>query len=173
LGAVKVSNDSTVRQATKNDSARLKEIIDLSFPKFYRFFASHSVNSEEGKVLIAETQGVISGFAKLIEFDIGGSKYGCILWIAVHPAYQLRGIALSLTSAGVEELKKDGAYAVFASTQVRNKAAQATLSKAGFKRMGFRGLWRVFGWRVFSFYREIWYAPGEIVYMLNFIPQKP
>jgi hypothetical protein len=31
--------------------------------------------------------------------------------------------------------------------------------------MGFLGLWRLFGWRVFQFYREIWFAPGEIVLM--------
>jgi hypothetical protein len=29
----------------------------------------------------------------------------------------------------------------------------------------FLGLRRVFGWHVFSFYREIWYAPGKIVFM--------
>jgi hypothetical protein len=43
--------------------------------------------------------------------------------------------------------------------------ALATLGKAGFKRIGFAGLWRFFGWRVFVFYREIWYAPSEIVLM--------
>ena len=34
--------------------------------------------------------------------------------------------------------------------------------------MGFLGLWRVFGWRVFSFYSDIWFAPGEIVLMHDF-----
>lgn len=61
-------------------------------------------------------------------------------------------------------MNKEGAQAVFASTQWRNKAAKATLTKAGFGQVGFLGLWRVLGWRVFSFYRKIWYAPGEIVY---------
>ncbi len=68
-----------------------------------------------------------------------------------------------MTNEGVGNLKKDGAQAVFASTQRRNKAAKATLGKAGFRQVGFLDLWQVFGWRVFSFYREIWYAPGEIV----------
>lgn len=162
-----MSSTASIRQATPNDRAKLKEIIDLSFPRFFRFFASHSVNSEEGHVLVAETQGAISGFAKLIEFTVGARMYGCILWIAVHPIYRRRGIAFSLTNSGVECLKKDGSQAVFASTQRRNSAALATLGKAGFKRMGFLGLWRVFGWRVFSFYREIWYAPGEIVLMYD------
>jgi ribosomal protein S18 acetylase RimI-like enzyme len=159
--------ESSIRQATSSDRAKLKEIIGASFPRFFRYFARHSVNSEEGKVLVTETQGVISGFAKIIEFNIGAHKYGCILWIAVYPSYRHRGMAFNLTNAGIECLKNDGVQAVFASTQRRNSAAQATLRKAGFRRMGFQGLWRAFGWRVFSFYREIWYAPGEIVLMHN------
>jgi ribosomal protein S18 acetylase RimI-like enzyme len=160
-----LNSEPTIRQARTDDRAELKVIIDLSFPRFFRFFASHSLNSEEGKVLVAETNGVISGFDKLIEFNVGAGKYGCILWIAVHPSYRRRGIALNLINSGVDSLKKDDAQTVFASTQRRNNAALATLGKAGFRRMGFVGLWRVFGWRVLSFYREIWYAPGEIVLM--------
>jgi ribosomal protein S18 acetylase RimI-like enzyme len=167
MGASKMNSEPTIRQATTSDQPKLKEIIGLSFPRFFRFFASHSVNSEEGEVLVTETQGEISGFAKLIEFNVGPRKYGCILWIAVHLSYRRRGIAFSLTNAGVDYLTKVGAQAVFASTQRRNNASLATLGKARFRRMGFLGLWRIFGWRVFSFYREIWYAPAEIVLMHN------
>ena len=116
-------------------------------------------------MLVSETQGIISGFAKLIEFNLGLQKYGCILWIAVHPSYRRRGIAFNLTKAGTDNLKNDGVQTVFASTQRRNSAAKATLGKADFRRMGFLGLWRVFGWQLLSFYREIWYAPSEIVFM--------
>jgi GNAT superfamily N-acetyltransferase len=101
----------------------------------------------------------------LIEFQISSVKYGCILWIAVHPAFRRKGIAHALTNAGVESLKKEGAKAVFASTQHRNSAAKGALSKTGFQQMGFLDLQLLFGWRVFSFYREIWFAPGEIVFM--------
>jgi ribosomal protein S18 acetylase RimI-like enzyme len=155
----------TIRQAIMNDRAQLKVIIGLSFPRFFRYFASYSLNSEGGKVLVAVTQGAISGFAKLIEFNVGPRKYGCVLWIAVLPSYRRRGIAFSLTKSGTDYLKSDRAQMVFASTQRRNTAALATLGKAGFKRISFVGLWRVFGWRVFVFYREIWYAPSEIVLM--------
>lgn len=164
----KVKSEPTIRQATTKDNAKLREIIDLSFPRFFSYFANHSVTSEEGRVLVSETQGIISGFAKLIEFNIGSQKYGCILWIAVHPSYRRQGIAFNLTKEGLETLKKDGVKAVFASTQRRNRAAKATLSKAGFVQMGFLGLWRVFGWRVFSFYSNIWFAPGEIAFMHYF-----
>jgi ribosomal protein S18 acetylase RimI-like enzyme len=163
-----MDTSSLVRQAAPDDRAKIKEIIDLSFPRFFRYFASHSLDSEEGKVLVAQSQGEVWGFAKLIEFKVGNGKYGCILWIAVHPKYRRRKIALNMTNAGVDSLKKDGAQAVFASTQWRNNAAKATLTKAGFGQVGFLGLRRIFGWRVFSFYREIWYAPGEIVYIKQF-----
>ena len=160
-----MDNSPSIRLGTPSDYTKLKEIIDLSFPRFFRFFANHSVTSGEGKVLVSENQGIISGFAKLIEFNISSQKYGCVLWIAVDPSCRRQGIANNLTNMGIETLKKDCAQAVFASTQRRNRAAKVTLGKAGFVQRGFFGLWRVFGWRVFSFYREIWYAPGEIVYM--------
>ena len=156
-----------IRQATPNDCTKLKEIINLSFPIIFRFFANHSVDSEKGKVLVSESQDAAVGFAKLIDFQIGGGKYGCILWLAVHPQHRRKGIAAELVNAGAENLNHDGAKAVFASVQRRNKASLATFSKEGFKRMNFLGLWRLFGWRLFEFYRDIWYAPGEIVLMYD------
>ena len=167
-----MSTAPSIRQATPNDRAKLKEIIGLSFPRFFRFFASHSVDSEDGKVLVSEDQGTAVGFAKLIEFHIGGGKYGCILWLGVHPEHRRKGIASALVKAGTENLKQDGAKAVFASVQRRNKASLATFSREGFRRMGFLGLWRFFGFRVFSFYRKIWYAPGEIVLMQDSFNRK-
>ncbi|HEX7482620.1 MAG TPA: GNAT family N-acetyltransferase [Candidatus Bathyarchaeia archaeon] len=157
-----------IRQSTPDDYAKLKETIDLSFPRIFRYFANHSVTSEEGKVLVSKTQAGISGFVKLIEFNINSQKYGCILWIAIQPSFRRRGIALRLTNAGIDYLKNDGARAIFASTQKRNNAAKATLGKAGFRQVGFLGLWRVFSWRVFSFFSNIWYAPGEVVFVYNF-----
>ncbi len=157
--------EPTIRQANPSDLEEIKQIIDASFPIFFRFFALHSAKDPEGEMLVSEADGKVVGFAKLIEFRVADAKYGCIVWIAVHPAYRRLGNALGLTNAGVDVLKSHGAKAVFASTQRRNKAAQATLRKAGFQRVGFLGLRRLFGWRVLSFYTAIWYAPGEIVYM--------
>lgn len=155
----------SIRQATSSDYAKLKEIIDLSFPRFFRYFALESVNSKDGKVLLIEVQGQTAGFAKLITFTIRNEFYGCLLWIAVHPNYRRHGFAFQLTNAGVNNLKDEGAHAVFASTQRRNKAELAALAKSGFKRAGFLGLWRLFGWRVFQLYSDIWLAPGEVVLM--------
>jgi ribosomal protein S18 acetylase RimI-like enzyme len=156
--------DLVMRQMTETDREQIKQIIDLSFPRLYRFFAIHSLH-EEGQVLVAETSKKVVGFAKLIDFHIENKKYGCILWIAVHPSYRRKRIAASLTNNGVKKFKQDGANAVFASTQRRNVAALSVLSLECFRRMSFFGLLHFFGWRVIQFYIAIWFAPGEIVLM--------
>ena len=156
--------DLVVRQMTENDAGEIKQVINVSFPKFYRFFARHSLY-EEGPVLVAETEGSVVGFAKLIDFYIGGKKYSCILWIAIHPSFRRKHIAATLTSSATKTLKQDGAEAIFASTQRRNVGALSVLGLQGFSKVGFLGLRRLFGWRVFEFYRDIWFAPGEIVLM--------
>ncbi len=158
-----------IRQAQQSDSQRLKEIIDSSFPRFFRYFASHSVNSKDGTVLVNEVEGSVAGFAKLTEFTIAGDKFGCILWLATRPDFRKTGVATQLVQAGKDYLKGEGARAVFASAQRSNVGSLATFGRAGFGRVDFLGLWGVFGWRVFSFYRKIWFAPGEVVLMQGFV----
>jgi len=157
-----LKGDFTIRNSIQCDDGRLEEIIGLSFPRFFRFFASRSLNSE-GPVLVGETGGRVVGFAKLIEFDVGGNRFGCVLWLAVHSDFRRRNIATWLVEVGTDYLLRHGAGAVFASTQRGNSGSLATFRKAGFRRIGFMGLWRIFGWQVFNLYRDIWYAPGEIL----------
>jgi ribosomal protein S18 acetylase RimI-like enzyme len=158
--------DLIVRLMAQSDLNQVKHVIDMSFPRFYRYFSFHSVE-EEGQVLVAELQETIVGFAKLIDFVIGFKKYGCILWIAVHPSFRRTGIAAKLTNTATQQLKQNGAVAVFASTQRRNIGALSVLRLEGFRRMGFVGLWRLFGWRIFRFYSAIWFAPYEVVLMFD------
>lgn len=159
-----MTTEFAIRPMTSTDARRLKQIIDMSFPRFFQFFATHSLH-EEGEVLVGETQGIVVGFAKLVEFNLGGGKFGCILWLAVHPQFRRKGVASALVNTGTARLKDDGASAVFASVQRRNVASLAVFSRQCFRKMGFLGLWRLFGWRVFKFYSDIWFAPGEIVLM--------
>jgi N-acetylglutamate synthase-like GNAT family acetyltransferase len=160
-----VNDALMIRQATPGDLPQIKGIIDLSFPLFFRYFAAHTASDFSEPTIVSQQNGAIAGFAKLIKFQIAKDKYGCILWIAVHPNHRHKGTALALTNAGSDWLKAQGAKAVFASTQRKNKAALATLGKARFVRCGFGVLWRLFGWWVFKFYRDIWLAPGEVVLM--------
>ena len=160
-----MDTELSVRQAEAADKAALQEVIDRSFPRFFRFFAWRSLRSKQGQVLVGEVDGAVVGFAKLIEFCVGGVKYGCILWLAVHPDHRRRGIASALVKAGTEELRREGAKAVFASALRTNTASLNTFAKEDFQRVGFLGLRRLFGWNLFRLYRDIWYAPGEAVLM--------
>jgi ribosomal protein S18 acetylase RimI-like enzyme len=154
-----------IRPMIPSDESRLKEIIDLSFSPFLRFFALHSLQ-DDGQVLVAEMQDAVAvGFAKLITFRVGDANFGCILWVAVHPQFRLKGIATALVNAGVECLKHAKARAVFASVRRRNIGSLTVFGGQGFRKMGFLKLWRLFGWRIFKLYRDIWLAPGEVVLM--------
>jgi len=141
--------DLIVRQMAQSDLTQVKQVIDMSFPRFYRYFSFHSVQ-EEGQVLVAELQGTIVGFAKLIDFKIGVKKYGCVFWIAVHPSFRRKGVAASLTNVGTVSLKTKGAQAVFASTQKKNIGALSVLLMQGYKRIGFLSLNPVFRLASFS-----------------------
>ena len=59
-----MNSEPTIRQATASDRPKLKEIIGLSFPRFFRFFASHSVTQKREKCLSpklkAQSQGLLS-----------------------------------------------------------------------------------------------------------------
>ena len=155
----------TTRQMSPADGDRLREIAALSFSRFMGFFAVHSLFSHEGQVLVTEVEGKAVGFAKLIEFQVGTNKFGCILWLAVHPQFRRKGVATALVNAGTTRLRNDGAMAVFASVKRRNAASLAVFSSQCFRKMGFSDLWRLFGWRTFKFYRDIWSAPGEVILM--------
>jgi len=159
---LKLNRDFAIRISSQSEEGCLKEIIGLSFPRFFRFFASRSLTSG-GFVLVSEAEERVVGFVKLIEFKVGSRLFGCVLWLAVHPDFRRRTVAIGLVEAGTGYLLKHGAGAVFASTQRGNSGSLATFRKAGFNRIGFMDLWRIFGWRVFSLYRDIWYAPGEIL----------
>jgi ribosomal protein S18 acetylase RimI-like enzyme len=159
-----VNADVKVRPMTPSDASRLEEIINTSFSWFVRSFALHSVR-EERQVLVSEMLGAVVGFVKLINVQVGSGKFGCILWVAVHPQFRGRGIANVLVNAGFQSLKLAGTNAVFATVRRRNTASLTVFGRQGFKKMGFLELWRLFGWRIFEFYSEIWLAPWVAVLM--------
>ena len=153
-----------IRHAVAADLTQVQAIIDQPFPRFFRFFARRSVSDPNATVIVSHIDNVVAGFAKLINFKVGHTPFGCILWIAVHPTYRRKGIALNLTHTGVDHFKTQGVQTVFASTQRGNKAELAVLDKYGFRPVGFASLWRVFGWRVLNFYWHIWFVPREVVF---------
>ena len=147
-----------VRPMSPNDFGELAGVIDKSFSWFARSLALHSVR-EERRVLIGEAQGTAVGFVKLTNVQVGSGKFGRIQWIAVHPQFRRKGIATALVNAGFESLTHAGATAVFATVRRRNTASLTVFGSQGFRKMGFLELWRLFGMRIFEFYKEIWLAP--------------
>jgi ribosomal protein S18 acetylase RimI-like enzyme len=164
-----MANNSSliIRQALPSDNAVLKAIVDSSFPRFFRYFAMHSLRDKEGTTLVGQQDNDFVGFSKLIWFTINHEQYGCILWLAVHPNMRKKGYATTLVDAGAQYLKSNGSKAVFASVQRTNNASLATFKKEGFAPIGFLGLWRLFGKKVFRFYGDIWFASGEIALIKN------
>ncbi len=118
-------NSPSTRIATASDQSQIKEIIDLSFPRFYRYFSSRSVNSKTGAVLVCVENGFVAGFARLIEFNVDGRRFGCVLWLAVHPDFRRKGLAAVLVKAGVDWLLV-GCYGVFASAGHGNVGSIST-----------------------------------------------
>jgi ribosomal protein S18 acetylase RimI-like enzyme len=160
-----INSGFRLRPMIPSDAGGLEEIVDMSFSWFLRFFALRSIR-EEVQVLVSETLGAeVVGFVKLIDVQVGSDKFGCILWVAVHPQFRQRGMATALVNAGFKCLKHAGAKAVFASVQRRNIASLAVFGRQGFRKMGFSELRRLFGWRVFQLYSDIMRAPGEVVLM--------
>jgi len=133
-----------IRSATTIDLPQIKEIIDLSFPRFFRFFASKSLCSD-GVVMVSQVADRVVGFAKLIEFMVGDVKCGCVLWLGVHPDHRRKGVASGLINAAKVFLKGDGVRSVFASAQHGNFASLGAFGKLGFFRIGFWGLCGIFG----------------------------
>jgi ribosomal protein S18 acetylase RimI-like enzyme len=116
-------------------------------------------------VLISEAQGRAVGFVKLTDVHVGSSKFGRILWVAVHPQFRRKGIATALVKAGCESMTHRGATAVFVTVRRRNAASLTVFNNQDFRKIGFLELWRLFGLRIFEFYGEIWLAPWILVLM--------
>jgi [ribosomal protein S18]-alanine N-acetyltransferase len=155
----------TVRPRTQADQTQLEEIVDKSFNNYLNYYARHSLTSK-GHMLVCQTDaGQIAGYVKLTWFSIKNQKYGCILFVAVHPNFRRMGLASSLIEAGIEYLKSNGAQLVFASIDHNNKASLATFGHKEFKRMAFSDVWQLFGWRTLKFYLKIVYIIGEAVVM--------
>ncbi|MGD6808770.1 MAG: N-acetyltransferase family protein [Candidatus Bathyarchaeia archaeon] len=117
--------------------------------------------------MVCVENGFVAGFARLIEFNVDGRRFGCVLWLAVHPDFRRKGLAAVLVKAGVDWHAGRGAMAVFASAGHGNVGSISTFESVGFRRVGFLGLWRFFGWRVFAFYGKIWFVPSEVVLMFE------
>ena len=134
----------------------------LSISRFYRYY-SNCRNYSNGQVLLCEVDGEVVGFVKLVEFRVGANKFGFVIGIYVHKRFRRRGFASTLLKLGTGKLKCDNALAVFATVNWGNTPSLGVFDNEGYRKTGFVGLRRRFGWHVFKFYQEIWCGLGDIV----------
>ena len=154
----------SIRNMKSTDTNSLRPITHTPFPAFFRSIASENKYSEV-QVLVSEQQGIAVGFAKLVKFHVDKDAYGCILGIAVLPQFRRKGIATRLVKSGTKGLKNDGVEAVFATAERINFASLSAFKKAGYRKMSFLNLWRLFGPNIFEFYRDVRFSIGQVVLM--------
>ena len=159
-----MNGEYTIRQMESKDINSLNQVTYSSFPKFFQYIATHKQYSK-GQVLVSDTQGTAVGYIKLVEFQMENDKFGFIPGLAVHSHFRRKGIATSLVNTATQQLKQDGAKAVFATAHLANNASLTVFCLQGFKKMNFLSLRHLFGWRIFKVYNGVWYTPGEIVLM--------
>jgi ribosomal protein S18 acetylase RimI-like enzyme len=157
-----MAGEVVVREAEFLERVAVEEVCRVSFGRVYGFFAVRSLGSP-GSLLVGEMHRVVAGFAKLATFSVGGRALGGVLWLAVRPEFRRRGVASALMEAAVEYLMNQGVTAVYVSTRKDNLPALKLFQGRGFRKVGFRVLLELFGFRVVELYLKLRTAPSEIV----------
>lgn len=155
-----------VRDYRPEDRAALEAIIRSCWTGIYAFFALRSLDSAP-KILVAELDGNVIGFAEPRSERIGRSLVGNILWVAVRPDLRKRGVARQLVEECIGLLKGMGTGSVYVSIERDNRPSLEMFEKKGFARIGFSELAKQYGFRVLSFYSMFMIAPHEKVMVLN------
>ena len=155
-----------VRVADFQERVAVEEVCRVSFGRVYGFFAVRSLGSP-GLLLVGEMRGLVAGFAKLAKFRVGGRAFGGVLWLAVRPEFRRRRVASALMETAVEHLMNQGVNAVYVSARKDNLPALKLFQSRGFRKVGFRGLLELFGFRVVELYLKLRTAPSELVLFCN------
>jgi ribosomal protein S18 acetylase RimI-like enzyme len=107
-------------------------------PEDYARFLGTQLKEPEAAVLVAETQGVVIGYAYVA---VEGWDYmalrgpaGALHDVIVDPAHRGQGVGTMLLEAALAFLKSRGAPRVVLSTAEQNEGAQRLFARAGFRR---------------------------------------
>lgn len=152
----------TIREAEPCDENAIKEICRISFDRLYGYFAIGSMHSSN-RVLVGDVGGRVVGFATLRLVDIQKKTAGNILWLAVHPKMRQNGIASGLIDASLDYLGNRRIGIVYVSARKNNSPALYLFERKGFRPIDFRGLIKLYGYRIIEAYLKMRIAPGEIV----------
>lgn len=103
------------------------------------------------------------GFAKFRLIRIRNDTLGNILCFAVHPEFRRKGIASTLTDAGVDYFRNYGIKSVYISAGKNNVSILDLLQKRGFKKIGFCSLLKLYDYKIIEFYVKMQNTPTEVV----------
>ncbi|RLE50216.1 MAG: hypothetical protein DRJ31_01995 [Candidatus Methanomethylicota archaeon] len=132
-----------VRSAGHGDLKRVLEIAVKTLGSFHRHYVERTF--WQAKTLVAESSGVIAGFAQFRRLKAGKSTIVAIVYIAVDPLQQRSGIGSTLLKAVEGEAVKRGASMVVATTTEANEVSKSFFSKHGYKLMKFSEVEKQFG----------------------------
>jgi ribosomal protein S18 acetylase RimI-like enzyme len=137
-------SDIEIRQAEIDDLAAIFHLGEKVFTpqagsNLYRTWDEYEVtglfNSEPDYLLVAETDGVMIGFAMgtTIEKSRSAWNYGHLLWLGVDPDYAGQGVGSRLFDRFREIMEERGVRMLLVDTQADNDDAISFFNRKGFE----------------------------------------
>lgn len=106
------------------------------YPYLYRTWDEWEViglyNTDPEYCLVAETDGELAGFILGTIITKASWTYGYILWLAVSPKFQRRGVADKLVDNVIARMIEDGARFMLVDTDPTNNPAVKFFNRKGF-----------------------------------------
>ncbi|WP_414526675.1 GNAT family N-acetyltransferase [Nodularia chucula] len=106
------------------------------YPYLYRTWDEWEViglyNTDPDYCLVAETEGELAGFILGTIITKASWTYGYILWLAVHPKFQRKGVADKLVDQAIARMIEDGARFMLVDTDPTNNPAVKFFNRKGF-----------------------------------------
>jgi ribosomal protein S18 acetylase RimI-like enzyme len=106
------------------------------YPYLYRTWDEWEViglyNTDPEYCLVAETDGELAGFILGTIITKSSWTYGYILWLAVNPQFQRRGVADKLVDKIIARMIEDGARFMLVDTDPTNNGAVKFFNRKGF-----------------------------------------
>jgi len=129
-----------VRSAGHGDLKRVLEIAVKTFGSAHRHHVERTF--WQAKTLVAESSGVIAGFAQFRRLKAGKFTVVAISYIAVDPLQQRTGIGSMLLRAVEDEAVKRGASMVVVTMSESSEVPKSFFSKHGYRQLRFSDIER-------------------------------
>jgi [ribosomal protein S18]-alanine N-acetyltransferase len=122
-----------LRRATPSDIPTLLRLEELCFEQFWRYdvLSLNDIIHTHPYFVVAELDGEIVGY----QFNALDGEYGYLVRIAVHPAFNSRGIGARLMAEAIQFFKNAHSIRIMLNTQEENTHAHRLYEWFGFVRI--------------------------------------